>query len=65
MHLEWQPANGRATAPLRYAEVVRSKNDHELAANFVADCRGSEPTESERTLLDRALRAVTTAEVAG
>lgn len=65
VHLEWQPANGRATAPLRYAEVVRSKNDHELAANFVANCRGSEPTESERTLLDRALRAVTTAEVAG
>ncbi len=62
VHLEWKPATGRATAPLRYAEIVRGRDDHDLAARFVADCRGAEPNESERALLDEALRAVASAE---
>ncbi|MCI2417667.1 exonuclease SbcCD subunit D [Saccharopolyspora sp. K220] len=62
VHLEWKPAAGRATAPLRYAEIVRGADDHALAARFVADCRGAEPSESERTLLTDALRAVSAAE---
>ncbi|MGP4019651.1 exonuclease SbcCD subunit D [Saccharopolyspora sp. 5N708] len=62
VHLEWKPAVGRATAPLRYAEIVRGRDDHTLAARFVADCRGAEPSESERALLTEALRAVSAAE---
>jgi exonuclease SbcD len=62
VHLEWKPATGRATAPLRYAEIVRGRDDHDLAARFVADCRGAEPTDSERVLLTEALRAVHAAE---
>lgn len=62
VHLEWKPAAGRATAPLRYAEIVRGRDDHDLTARFVADCRGAEPSESERALLDEALRAVAAAE---
>jgi DNA repair protein SbcD/Mre11 len=62
VHLEWKPATGRATAPLRYAEIVRGRDDHDLAARFVADCRGTEPTDSERALLTEALRAVHAAE---
>ncbi|GAA4612729.1 exonuclease SbcCD subunit D [Saccharopolyspora hordei] len=62
VHLEWKPASGRATAPLRYAEIVRGRDDRALAEQFVADCRGSAPTESERALLGEALRAVAAAE---
>lgn len=63
VHLEWKPASGRATAPLRYAEAVRGRDDATLARSFVADCRGSEPDDSEIELLREALRAVDTAEV--
>lgn len=62
VHLEWRPAAGKATAPLRYAEIVRGRDDNSLAARFVEDCRGAEPNDSERALLDQALHAVTTAE---
>ncbi|KAA5837077.1 exonuclease SbcCD subunit D [Saccharopolyspora hirsuta] len=62
VHLEWKPATGRATAPLRYAEIVRGRDDRALADQFVADCRGSDPTDSERALLGEALRAVAAAE---
>ncbi|MDA3626297.1 exonuclease SbcCD subunit D [Saccharopolyspora sp. WRP15-2] len=62
VHLEWKPATGRATAPLRYAEIVRGRDDHALADQFVADCRGSDPSESERALIGEALRAVAAAE---
>lgn len=58
VHLSWEPAQGRATAELRYSDAVRGRDDGELAARFLADCRGSEPTQSERGLLDEALRAV-------
>ncbi|MHA6798515.1 exonuclease SbcCD subunit D [Bounagaea algeriensis] len=58
VHLEWEPEQGRAAAQLRYSEAVRGRDDTELAARFLADCRGSEPTDSERSLLDEALRTV-------
>jgi exonuclease SbcD len=58
VHLEWKPDGGRATAPLRYAEAIRGRDDLTLADGFLADCRGSEPTASERALLAEALRAV-------
>ena len=41
---------------------VRGRDDDSLAARFVADCRGAEPSESERVLLSEALRAVAAAE---
>lgn len=63
VHLEWQPAGGRATAELRYSEAVRGRDDTAVADGFVADCRGSEPTEGERALLAEALHAVQLAEV--
>ena len=62
VHLEWQPASGRATAPLRYSEQTRGRDDQALVDGFVANCRGSEPAESERDLLAEALRAVGSAE---
>lgn len=58
VHLEWRPASGRATAPLRYSEQTRGRDDQALVDGFVENCRGSEPTESERELLAEALRAV-------
>jgi exonuclease SbcD len=58
VHMEWKPASGRATAPLRYAQAVRGRDDSALAAGFLADCRGSEPTASERVLLEAALHDV-------
>lgn len=63
VHLEWKPESGRATAPLRYSEAVRERDDQPLAEGFVADCRGSEPSESERALLAEALRAVQATEI--
>ncbi|WP_114454493.1 exonuclease SbcCD subunit D [Halopolyspora algeriensis] len=63
VHLEWKPAGGRATASLRYSEALRGRDDRDLAETFVADCRGTEPTESERALLAEALRAVQASEV--
>ncbi len=63
VHLEWKPATGRATAPLRYSEAVRGRDDQTLAEGFVGDCRGSGPSDSERELLAEALRSVRIAEV--
>ncbi|MFC7343228.1 exonuclease SbcCD subunit D [Saccharopolyspora griseoalba] len=58
VHLEWKPAEGKATAPLRYSAIVRGRDDSALAARFVEDCRGARPNETERGLLDEALREV-------
>lgn len=63
VHMEWKPAEGRAIAPLRYAQAVRGRTDSELASGFLADCRGSQPSATERTLLAAALRDVVAAEV--
>jgi DNA repair protein SbcD/Mre11 len=63
VHMEWRPAGGRATAALRYTEVIRGRDDSALTNEFLADCRGSEPTTSERVLLTEALREVARAEV--
>ncbi|MCP2258913.1 Exodeoxyribonuclease I subunit D [Streptoalloteichus tenebrarius] len=63
VHLEWHPEGGREALRLRYAQVVRDRDDHEIACHFVEDCRDSRPTESERALLKEALAAVRRAEV--
>ncbi|WP_020670456.1 exonuclease SbcCD subunit D [Amycolatopsis nigrescens] len=55
VHLDWQPEGGDTSAALRYAEAVRGRSDSEIAAAFLADCRGAEPNERERKLLQRAL----------
>lgn len=56
VHLEWEPEGGIATV-LRYAEAVRGRSDAEIAAHFLADCRGEPPTDRERALLTAALEA--------
>lgn len=58
VHLEWKPASGKATEPLRYSEATKGRDDRTLADGFVENCRGSEPSASERDLLAEALRAV-------
>lgn len=62
VHMEWRPAEGKATAPLHYSEIVRGRDDNALAARFVEDCRGAEPSDSERALLDEALHEVIASE---
>jgi DNA repair protein SbcD/Mre11 len=58
VHLDWRPASGTAAASLRYSTTVRGRSDHEVACDFVDDCRGSAPTGTERGLLREALAAV-------
>jgi exonuclease SbcD len=60
VHLEWEPEGAERDAPMRYARVVKGRPDGELAAAFVADCRASEPSSSERALLAEAFQAVRT-----
>lgn len=55
VHLEWQPENGKTSAALRYAASVRGRTDEEIAGNFLDDCRGAPPNESETRLLREAL----------
>ncbi|HEY0452884.1 exonuclease SbcCD subunit D [Actinophytocola sp.] len=57
VHLDWRPEGATAT-PLRYATTVRGRSDHDVACQFVDDCRGAEPTDGERALLREALAAV-------
>ncbi|KAA2263221.1 exonuclease SbcCD subunit D [Solihabitans fulvus] len=63
VHLEWRPDGGRAGAGLRYAEAVKGRSDRAVAHNFVADCKGDEPSDGERSLLDEAFSFVGRAEV--
>jgi len=58
VHLDWRPAGGAAAAGLRYADAVRGRSDHDVACQFVADCRGGAPSDGERALLGEALAAV-------
>lgn len=54
VHLDWQPENAR-TPGLRYAEAVRGRPDHQIAENFLSDCRGAPPNDRETELLRLAL----------
>ncbi|SFP36143.1 exonuclease SbcD [Amycolatopsis arida] len=56
VHLDWQPEGGTPTV-LRYAEAVRGRSDAEIAASFLADCRGAAPNRREEALLAAALTA--------
>jgi DNA repair protein SbcD/Mre11 len=58
VHAEWRPDGGRAATELRYADAVRGRSDQQVAAGFVLDCRGSEPTRRELALLEHAFREV-------
>jgi DNA repair protein SbcD/Mre11 len=58
VHVDWRPVSGPLATPLRYATTVRDRSDHDVACDFVADCRGAEPTERERALLREAFAAV-------
>lgn len=64
MHLDWQPEGGFAGAELKYAEAVRGRSDIEIARNFLDDCRGAAPSESEERLVFLALEAADRAAVA-
>jgi exonuclease SbcD len=47
---------------LRYPDPAAARDDGDIACCFVADCRGSEPAESERALLGDAFASVRYAE---
>lgn len=61
VHLEYQPEGGHPQ--LHYAEKIRGRNDTEIAAEFLTDCRGCGPSTAERALLETALASVTSAAV--
>jgi len=58
VHVDWRPVSGSLATSLRYATTVRDRSDHDVACDFVTDCRGAEPTESESALLREAFAAV-------
>lgn len=58
VHVDWRPVSGPLATSLRYATTVRDRSDHDVACDFVTDCRGAEPTEGERALLREAFAAV-------
>lgn len=64
VHLDWRPAGGAVAASLRYTSSARGRSDHDVACDFVDDCRGSQPSEGERALLREALAAVANEEKA-
>lgn len=64
VRMDWQPVGGRATDALRYPSVTEARDDIDLVAGFVADCRGSEPSASEWALLTEAFAGVRAAEAA-
>jgi exonuclease SbcD len=57
VHLDWRPS-GSVAASMRYTTSARGRTDHEVACDFVEDCRGSSPSDSEQVLLREALAAV-------
>ncbi len=64
VHLDWRPAGGSVAASLRYAASARGRSDHDVACDFVDDCRGAAPSDGERALLREALAAVANEEKA-
>ncbi|WP_037306518.1 exonuclease SbcCD subunit D [Amycolatopsis orientalis] len=57
VHLDWQPEGGHDGTALKYADAVRGRSDVEITRNFLEDCRGSAPSESEERLVLAALGA--------
>jgi exonuclease SbcD len=58
VHMDWRPAGGTVAASMRYSTTMRGRSDHDVACEFVEDCRGSAPTGGEQALLRGALAAV-------
>ncbi|TDQ04178.1 exonuclease SbcCD subunit D [Labedaea rhizosphaerae] len=56
VHVQWLPDHARTADPLR-PRASAGLDDRQLADRFIADCRGDEPTDSERDLLSAALVA--------
>ena len=56
VHVQWLPDHTRTTDPLQ-PKASAGLDDRQLAERFIADCRGDEPTDSERDLLSAALVA--------
>jgi exonuclease SbcD len=64
VHLEWEPQGRDGPEHAGYSDAVRGKDDGEIAADFLSDCRGAGPSSSERAVLTAAIESVHTAEVA-
>lgn len=58
VHLDWRPSGGPLAAKLTYSGAARGRSDHEVARQFVEDCRGREPSARESALLREALASV-------
>lgn len=65
VHLEWIPDGGDARAALRYADVVRGRDDRQIVDGFLCDCRGCGPAGGEGALLADALAVAGKAEAVG
>jgi exonuclease SbcD len=63
VRMDWQPPEGRLRESLRYNRIARERDDYLIVGEFLADCRGSEPTDYERALLTEAFTAAGRAEV--
>jgi len=63
VRMDWQPPEGRLRESLRYNRIARERDDYLVVGEFLADCRGSEATESERALLTEAFAAASRVEV--
>ena len=63
--LQFDPQGAAPGAEGSYATRLRGLDDRELAACFVADVRGSAPSEEEQALLDDALAAQRVAQAVG
>ncbi|MBO0841302.1 MAG: exonuclease SbcCD subunit D [Sciscionella sp.] len=56
VHVEWRPAGGQPQP--RYPTAVRQRDDGQLAHAFLVDCRGSAPTDTERSMLGLAFASI-------
>ncbi|HWC84865.1 MAG TPA: exonuclease SbcCD subunit D [Pseudonocardiaceae bacterium] len=63
VRMDWEPPGGRLRESLRYNRIAHERDDQRIVGEFLADCRGSEPSAAERLLLADAFAAVRRAEV--
>jgi exonuclease SbcD len=57
VRLDWSPSESTSSKP-RFTEVVRGRDDGQLADAFIEYCRGDELAASERDLVDAAFTSV-------
>lgn len=63
VRLDWRPEGGLQPGTSRYTTMARDRDDNDLSAAFLADCRGSAPSASEAALFGTAFAGVRRAEV--